>query len=469
MGDIELVGMDLGRLGDSELEEGICSFAGRLAAASCVFVLAIAEYDRRRCWERWECRSMAHWLTWKCAMSPLAAREHIRVGAALEQLPKMRAAFAAGELSYSQVRAATRVATPETESQLVDYAQAMTAAQLEVVVRTYRRCAEQSVAEATARRAARRLVWHQDDDGSLVGSFRLAPEEGAVLLKALEAAAAEAAPGRSAGDIDQDHRADTPAEPDAPAAARADALVAVAGAFLAGLAGEGEGGSGEPYLVTVIADAAVLTSNGADDDGEGTCELEDGTSLAPETARRLACDAASVTIVQDRYGRTLDVGRRTRRVTRAMRRALARRDRTCRFPGCTATRTEAHHIRHWADGGPTRLDNLVTLCPRHHHRHHEGGFRVEVAGADRFRFVRADGTVLPEVNPPGGPHPAGLGTCAPAVGFCRHWDGGGLSSLGWIIDGLLRAEQLLDERPRDHYPGAPVPAGTSGPRARESG
>ena len=108
-----MVGMDLGRLGDSELEEGICSFAGRLAAASCVFVLAIAEYDRRRCWERWECRSMAHWLTWKCAMSPLAAREHIRVGAALAHLPKMRAAFAAGELSYSQVRAATRVATAD--------------------------------------------------------------------------------------------------------------------------------------------------------------------------------------------------------------------------------------------------------------------------------------------------------------------------------------------------------------------
>ncbi|MHB1536009.1 MAG: HNH endonuclease signature motif containing protein [Acidimicrobiales bacterium] len=467
MGDIELVGADLGRLDDGKLEEGICLFAGCLAAASCVFVLAIAEYDHRRAWERWECRSMAHWLTWKCALSPLAAREHVRVGAALARLPQMRAAFAAGELSYSQVRAATRVATPETESQLVDYAQAMTAAQLEVVVRTYRRCRERSVEEATQRRAARRLIWHQDDDGSLVGSFRLAPEEGAVVLKALEAAAAEAAPGRSAAEIDQDHRGDTPAEPDAPAAARADALVAVAGAFLAGLAGESEGGCGEPYLVTVIADAEVLTSNG-DDDREGTCELEDGTSLAPETARRLACDAASVTILQDRYGRTLDVGRRTRRVTRAMRRALAHRDRTGRFPGCTATRTEAHHIRHWADGGPTRLDNLVALCSRHHHRHHEGGFRVEVTGADRFRFVRPDGTVLPEVYPPGGPHPAGLGTCGPAVGFCRYWDGGGLTSLGWIIDGLLRAEQLLDGYPRDHHPGAPVPAGTPEPGARGS-
>ncbi|MHB1534730.1 MAG: hypothetical protein ACYC1D_09005 [Acidimicrobiales bacterium] len=87
---------------------------------------------------------------------------------------------------------------------------------------------------------------------------------------------------------------------------------------------------------------------------------------------------------------------------------------------------------------------------------------MEVAGAGRFRFVRPDGTVLPEVFPPSGPHPAGLGTCGPAVGFCRYWDGGGLTSLGWIIDGLLRAEQLLDDYPRDHHPAAPVPAGTPG-------
>ena len=120
-------------------------------------------------------------------------------------------------------------------------------------------------------------------------------------------------------------------------------------------------------------------------------ELAGGPALAPETARRLGCDAAVERIVE-REGRPLSVGRRKRTIAPALRRALRARDRGCRFPGCTHTRfLHAHHIHHWARGGPTTLDNLIQLCSYHHRLVHEGGYQVERAGARRVRFRRPDG------------------------------------------------------------------------------
>ena len=121
--------------------------------------------------------------------------------------------------------------------------------------------------------------------------------------------------------------------------------------------------------------------------------------LAPETVRRLGCDAAVVRIIE-RDGRPLSVGRRKRTVSPAMRRALQSRDRGCRFPGCTHTRfLHAHHIQHWARGGPTELGNLVQLCSYHHRLVHEGGFAAERAGPGSVRFRRPDGRVIPAVIP----------------------------------------------------------------------
>jgi hypothetical protein len=113
--------------------------------------------------------------------------------------------------------------------------------------------------------------------------------------------------------------------------------------------------------------------------------------------RRLGCDAALVRIIE-REGRPLAVGRRTRTIPPALRRALRRRDDGCCFPGCTHRRfLHAHHIRHWAHGGSTNLDNLVQLCPYHHRLVHEGGFRVERAGGRTVRFRRPDGRPIPTV------------------------------------------------------------------------
>ena len=142
------------------------------------------------------------------------------------------------------------------------------------------------------------------------------------------------------------------------------------------LAAGAAGRSGaERYQVVVHVDA-----------GEGASVLEDGPALAPETAERLACDASLVEIVE-RDGVPLSVGRRTRTVPPAMRRALQARDRRCRYPGCENRRfLHAHHIRHWADGGETKLDNLVLLCSRHHRFVHEAGYSIHACGGGELEF-----------------------------------------------------------------------------------
>jgi hypothetical protein len=164
----------------------------------------------------------------------------------------------------------------------------------------------------------------------------------------------------------------------------------MADALLAG--GDGTRTGGDRYQVVVHVDTATL---GEDERGE-TCELEDGVPLAPETARRLACDAAVVRILE-RDGRPLSVGRKTRSIPPALRRALAARDRGCRFPGCTARHhIDAHHIEHWARGGETKLRNLVQLCRHHHRLLHEGGYSILNHGDGRITFRRPDGRRIAE-------------------------------------------------------------------------
>jgi 5-methylcytosine-specific restriction endonuclease McrA len=146
-------------------------------------------------------------------------------------------------------------------------------------------------------------------------------------------------------------------------ASNSEALLAVAEAALAQPDASRPGG--ERYQVVVHADHAALA-----EDGEGGCELEDGSAIAPETARRLACDAS---VTRD--------GRKARTIPPALRRALKRRDRGCRFPGCENRRfLDAHHVHHWARGGPTTLENLVLLCRRHHRLVHQGGYAVDTDG-----------------------------------------------------------------------------------------
>ncbi|MFA5785953.1 MAG: DUF222 domain-containing protein [Actinomycetota bacterium] len=197
-------------------------------------------------------------------------------------------------------------------------------------------------------------------------------------------------------DSAQDVSAETfldPLEPEDPVAARrADGLIAVAEAFLAAsprsLAGA------ERHHIVVHVDASTLRDPSL---GE-RCKLEEGPALSAETVMRLSCDASIVPVLHSSDGSVLDVGRQSRSVPAALRRALQTRDGGCRFPGCGASRyVDAHHVSHWARGGSTSLSNLLQLCRHHHHRLvHEGGFSVRAEAAGGFSFSRPDGRPVPD-------------------------------------------------------------------------
>ena len=127
--------------------------------------------------------------------------------------------------------------------------------------------------------------------------------------------------------------------------------------------------------------------------------LEDGTDVSAETSRRLGCDAGKVVMKHDSEGKILDVGRRTRTIPTAIRRALTVRDEGCQFPGCGLKHCEAHHLKHWANGGKTSLDNLVLLCRRHHRAVHEEGYRIEDSPDGELCFFRPQGWEIPSAPP----------------------------------------------------------------------
>jgi hypothetical protein len=184
---------DLDRLGDE-----IATLSAHLDAATARLLALLREFDARGGWAN-GCRSCAEWLSWRVGLDPGAARERVRVARALGALPQLAAALARGELSYSKVRALTRVATPDTEARLLAVGQAGTAAHVERIVRAWRRVDRQVEAqEAAGRHAGRSLQVYQDEDGMVVVRGRLEPETGAVLVRALEAAR-EALPASPAG------------------------------------------------------------------------------------------------------------------------------------------------------------------------------------------------------------------------------------------------------------------------------
>lgn len=372
------------------LGETIASLAAGLHAATYQLLVLLREFDAKAGWNN-GFLSCAHWLQWRTGFDLGASREKVRVARALPALPRIAWAMERGQLSYAKVRALTRVATPDNEAALLEMALAGTAAQVERLVRAWRRVDRSTDARIDeARHLNRTLSMWVDDDGMVVVRGRLTPEAGAVVMRAVEAAADRLF--RESRDVPA---AQTLTEAVTPGQRRADALALLAEAALT--ADLDRGTAGDRYQVVVHANASAEAPI---DCTTAVIELDDDAQhVSAETSRRLGCDAAVVTMAHGADGSVLGVGRPSRSIPSAIRRALAARDRSCRFPGCTSRRCDAHHIEHWADGGPTRLDNLVLLCRRHHRAVHEGGFCVAAGEAGAMTFRRPDGVEIPPAAP----------------------------------------------------------------------
>ena len=398
----------------------------------------LAEFDRRSGWRDTGFSSTAEWLAWRIGIKPNAARERLRTALALEQLPQISEAMRNGEISFTKVRALTRVATPESEPTLLDFARAGSAANLERMVRGWKTLDRKS--EVTAeqiRHRSRRFSAFVDDDGMVVVRGRLDPEVGALFMRAVEAASDALYQGASTarretrreevedeqggaqhdsanserGSVDPRPRGnlDTDLDETTPEQRRADAVGLIAErAFTAGF-GNGAGGEvvsgsrAERYQVMLHVDADTLKEDG----DLGQSELEDGTRVTAVTSRRIACDSGLVTIAHAPDGEVIGAGRRIRTVNPSIRRALEARDRGCRFPGCGLRFTEAHHVKHWADGGETTLRNTTLLCRVHHRAVHEGGVRVCIDVNGQVVFFTPKGKALLGAPPRGWDHSTG--------------------------------------------------------------
>lgn len=420
-----------------ELATEICTFTGHMNAAHHRWLMLIAEFDRRTGWSDGATQSCAHWLNWKCGIALGAAREKVRVGRALENLPKVSAAMESGRLSYSKVREITRVAGPETEDYLLMIAEHGTASHVEKLVRAYRRCQEAEELSRDARQQQNRSVMYRyDDDGSLIMNVRLPAEAGARVLKALEIALEDVPAGTSEERIPFSAR-------------RADALALIAESFIAHEALEAPGTDRHQIVVHVAAETLR-------DRTAGCCEFEHGPSMAAETARRLSCDASVVALIENDEGEPLNVGRKTRTISAPLRRVLNARDKGCRFPGCSNTRyIDAHHVEHWANGGETKPSNLVSLCRFHHRAVHEGGIRIERLDDGALRFVKPNGAAIDSVAPGCTQPPGDWRRIPPATAPLARWTGERMD-YGLAIEVMLQQTR----RAKD------VPAGTPAPTLR---
>jgi len=354
-----------------DLDRAIFNLSARINAETYELLVLIRQFDERAGWLKWGLGNCAEWLHYRCDLSMNAAREKVRVAHALKTLPEVAAAFSKGELSYSKVRAMTRVANATNEDDLLSFAVKTTTARVEERCRELRCGAVDSLGGAQRAFANRSLrVNRNTERGVMTITIDLPIETGELVEKALDKARDDSM--SKVEFIDESWLA-----------RQADAMVSMASSYLSDNAGQTRNTS-DDYLVTVHVDQSALAN------GNGR------SSLPIESVKRLCCDGHAVVIGEDVNGEPLNVGRKTRTVPTAIKRALMARDKSCAFPGCHHTRfIDAHHIQHWSAGGETSLDNLMLLCSQHHKLVHEGGFAIERDYQDRWFFKRPDGRAVP--------------------------------------------------------------------------
>ena len=363
-----------------ELDAAIGRLVRQMNSECYQMLVLVREFDDRFGWKQWSYKSCAEWLAWRSEIGISAAREKVRTAHALRSLPLISAAFAEGRLSYSKVRALTRVTDRQHEDLLLAYALSTTAENVEERCRQIRNVAPESVHDSRRAWGRRSLImWRDKARGTLRLTVEVPIEEGELIARAIDCAVAG---GEVTTDIDPGVVAESKAS--TWRAQQADALLAVVRSYLEGGHGSEGGSTADHYQVVVHADAKSLRG------GTGCSDLP------IETVKRLLCDCSFVTVFEDDNGQPLDVGRKQRTISTSLRRALYARDRGCTFPGCPRKRYLAgHHLKHWIDGGETKPENVSLLCTYHHGLLHRGGFSIVKEADDTLRFVTADGRTIP--------------------------------------------------------------------------
>ncbi|HVF20288.1 MAG TPA: DUF222 domain-containing protein [Mycobacteriales bacterium] len=383
-------------LSDDQVADEIATWAGRVAAGEARLLALIVEFDRREGWARQGFTSLARWLSWRLGLAPGAARERARTARALAGLPLVVEAMGRGELSYTQVRAISRVAVPADEQEWIDMARCASGGQLEALVRGVRRARkpEEDDADPGLARWQMRSSIHYDDDGTMVLKVHLPAEQGAILLAALDATREQLDRERDAEPTGDVPAGTSPASSRRPLgeedcdpterASIAQGLVRLAeNALVADALARPDAARRAKRRLTTLVDPL-----------SGWARLSDGELLPPTVAPPLSDElrvhlrplvAADLT--------RFDLGRSTRVVSPALRTLLGQLDgERCRFPGCDRTRKlHAHHVVFWSNGGPTDLSNLVLVCSRHHTIVHAQGFQLTLRPDRTLAVKTAEG------------------------------------------------------------------------------
>ena len=410
-------------LDDAALSVAVRSQAAEVAAAKCRWLLLLGEAVRRGVWAKDGARTPAQWLSHWCSIASPTARAYIRVALRLALFPETAARFARGELSYSKVRAITRLREPALEPLLLRFAGKATADHLERMVGEVTRQQRGERRRRATPWERRSVDWYEDDEGMMVLTARLPIDEGAEVVNVLQADADRAVTAahrganalrdgeggdRVVGVEPADGDGEEGASPDPWALtvtqARADALVAAARSAAAGMPADTSGA--DKHLVVYHVDAGQLPELGdeAGRDRRVPVRATAGArvpAMSVRTLERLACDGRVAWATHDEEGTLTATSSPEDPIPARVRRAVWARDRgTCRFPGCQTRRwLHCHHIIHREDGGPSTRSNLVTLCSRHHRFVHDHRWKIAHDGKGHLAFSPPDRPPVPTVYP----------------------------------------------------------------------
>jgi anti-sigma28 factor (negative regulator of flagellin synthesis) len=401
--------IDVSVVSSERLEAELCQFAADLSAGTARWLMMVAEYDRRRVWEQWECRSMAYWLVGHCGVSLITARQYVHVAQTVEKFPSLWAEFLAGGLSYSRVRALCRFITPSSEADLVRMAKFCTAPQLERLAASVDRAAKLAAPgddDDQFDRRALHLFVNEDGTWSIRG--RLPAEIGTALRVALDT---EISHQQQTEKRQSQEREPQQRESQQRETGKHDAAASLQRRGAEGTAAQRRVDALYRLIEhghVALSHLANADSNVGDDDArvrpllvvhrypDGD-ELQNGPAITSATAERLSCNA-DVTEATHNAGPDQDLksdepgitfGPRRRLPNRAMRRALKQRDQGCRFTGCCRKgKLQPHHIIHYANNGATTIRNLIMLCPFHHHAIHHRGWTITGNPSSQLAFTR---------------------------------------------------------------------------------